>query len=70
MSSDEYDIAVEITILVGDQELMIDRNDFDTPCEARSWLKVGTPAFVELLENRFIDGFSSTLIVGRKKVIE
>jgi hypothetical protein len=70
MTSDDCEIGVEIWIQAGDQELMIVRRDFDTTCEARSWLKVGTPAFVELFENHFIDAFYSTLTVGRKDVSE
>ena len=75
--SDEYDIEVGISLLrggdgmiVNEQEFLIFRDDFATVCEARSWMKSGTEPFVELLENKFIDGFVINFNVKRKAVSE
>jgi hypothetical protein len=71
--SDEYDISVGVSLLsdgddmiVNEQEFLIFRDDFETICEARSWMKAGTEPFVELLENKFIDGFVINFNVVRK----
>jgi hypothetical protein len=69
--SDDYDIIVEVK-LTDKRGYSIEphRDNFETMCEARSWLKAGTSAIVDLIEGGFIDGFSTLLVVRRKEVKE
>ena len=66
MPSDEYIIRVDVVAFFESGASSVSRNDFETICEARSWLKAGTPALVDLTESKFIHGFRTELYVCSK----
>jgi hypothetical protein len=68
MHRDTYDIEVRTLLYLTDTNTqMKNRDDFETVCEARSWMKEITPHLVELTEYGFFDGFTTMFTVQRKE---
>lgn len=65
--SEDYNIIAKIIMLDSHgYNIERERMDFDTICEARSWLKAGLSPMIDLVENGHIEGFWTTFEVSRK----